>query len=88
MISLEETYEALQSFEILGIESKHGVRGTACSLVSEVLSSSSSPLKDLFYALKVSSLLKCDVKESQFEVSLSNFLYCFSGPFQLQGVIF
>lgn len=74
MSSIEETYEAVQTFEILGIESKPDLRGTACSLVSEVLGTSSSPLKDLFYALKVSSLLKCDAEDSQFEVSWQNSL--------------
>lgn len=68
MVSLEETYEALQTFEILGVQRKPNVRGTTCSLVSEVLSSSSSALKDLFYALKVSSLLRCDANKFHFEV--------------------
>ncbi|KAK4748146.1 hypothetical protein SAY87_014732 [Trapa incisa] len=67
--SIEETYEAVQTFKILGIEAKPDVRVTACTSVSEVLGASSSPLKELFYALKVSSLLKCD--GSQFEATAS-----------------
>ncbi|KAK4801033.1 hypothetical protein SAY86_021520 [Trapa natans] len=69
--SIEDTYEAVQIFKILGIEGKGDVRGIACSLVSEVLGTSSSPLKELFYAVKVSSLLKCDAKDSHFEVTAS-----------------
>ncbi|PKI41131.1 hypothetical protein CRG98_038659, partial [Punica granatum] len=65
--SLEETSEALQSFDILGIERRTNVRGSTCSSAVEVLGSSSSPVKDVFYALKVSSLLKCDVRQSQLE---------------------
>ncbi|OWM81502.1 hypothetical protein CDL15_Pgr007540 [Punica granatum] len=69
--SLEETSEALQSFDILGIERRTNVRGSTCSSAVEVLGSSSSPVKDVFYALKVSSLLKCDVRQSQLEAIAS-----------------
>lgn len=89
MISFEEACEALQSFEILEIERKpDNTCVTTCSLVSEVLSSSSSPLKDLVFALKVSSLLKGDAKDSHFKVSSSNSLFWFSGPYRLYGVVF
>ncbi|XP_004495085.1 dolichyl-diphosphooligosaccharide--protein glycosyltransferase subunit 2-like isoform X2 [Cicer arietinum] len=59
--SLEDAYEALRVFEILAIEKKPPVTTDTCHTVLENLGSSSSPLKDLFYALKVSGILKCDV---------------------------
>lgn len=61
VISLEDAYEALRVFEILAIEKKPPVTTDTCHTVLENLGSSSSPLKDLFYALKVSGILKCDV---------------------------
>lgn len=68
--SLEEAYEALRSFEILGID-KPDIRGATCESVLEKLGSSSSAPKDLFYALKVNSILKCEVNKEVFEVLLS-----------------
>ncbi|CAJ1900504.1 unnamed protein product [Sphenostylis stenocarpa] len=58
--SLEEAYEALRVFEILAIGNKPDVSATTCSKVVENLGSS-SPKKDLFYALKVNGILKCKV---------------------------
>ncbi|RVW53551.1 Dolichyl-diphosphooligosaccharide--protein glycosyltransferase subunit 2 [Vitis vinifera] len=65
--SLEESYDALQTFQILGIEKKPDISDTTCTLVSKTLGSSSSSLKDLFYALKVNGILKCDIDEEVFE---------------------
>ncbi|ESW16876.1 hypothetical protein PHAVU_007G191800 [Phaseolus vulgaris] len=59
--SLEDAYEALRVFEIIGFEEKKThVSGDTCQKVLENLNSA-SPLKDLFYALKVNAILKCDV---------------------------
>ncbi|XP_019461463.1 PREDICTED: dolichyl-diphosphooligosaccharide--protein glycosyltransferase subunit 2-like [Lupinus angustifolius] len=58
--SLEAAYEALRVFEVLGIEKKTHVSTTSCPKVLENLGSS-SPLKDLYYALKVNGILKCKV---------------------------
>lgn len=66
-ISLEETHEALRTFDILGIQEKLNINAATCKSVSEVLSSS-AVLKDLFYALRVNDVLKCDIKEETFEV--------------------
>ncbi|KAJ9696950.1 hypothetical protein PVL29_008941 [Vitis rotundifolia] len=65
--SLEESYDALQTFQILGIEKKPDISDTTCTLVLKTLGSSSSSLKDLFYALKVNGILKCDIDEEVFE---------------------
>jgi oligosaccharyltransferase complex subunit delta (ribophorin II) len=68
--SLEETYEALRTFEVLGIEKKP-VGPSTCDSVSEALVSSSSASKDLFYALKVNSVLKCNIDDGAFEGVIS-----------------
>ncbi|XAR61088.1 Dolichyl-diphosphooligosaccharide--protein glycotransferase [Bertholletia excelsa] len=44
--------EALQTFEVLGIERQLNIRVSTCASVSDTLGSSSSSLKDLFYALR------------------------------------
>lgn len=73
--SLEEAYEALRSFEVLGID-KPDVRGATCKSVVEKLGSSASAPKDLFYALKVNGILKCEVKKEVFKVVLSLYHPC------------
>ncbi|XP_059459921.1 dolichyl-diphosphooligosaccharide--protein glycosyltransferase subunit 2 [Corylus avellana] len=65
--SLEETYEALRTFEILGIKEKPDITTGSCQSVSETLGSSSSTTEDLFHALKVNSILKCNVDEEIFQ---------------------
>lgn len=65
--SLEETYEALRTFKVLGIDQTV----PACQSVLETLGSSSSASKDLFYALKVNGILKCEVNEEVFESIIS-----------------
>ncbi|KAJ4726905.1 dolichyl-diphosphooligosaccharide--protein glycosyltransferase subunit 2-like [Melia azedarach] len=67
--SLEETYEALRTFEILGL--KPDLNKAACGSVSETLGSSSSTPKDLFYALGVNGILKCEINEEVFEGIIS-----------------
>ncbi|XP_057720712.1 dolichyl-diphosphooligosaccharide--protein glycosyltransferase subunit 2-like [Arachis stenosperma] len=64
--SLEESYEALRIFEILAVREKPDVRATTCPKVLENLVSS-TPLKDLFYALKVNGILKCKVNGDIFK---------------------
>lgn len=75
LISLEDAYEALRVFEILSIEKKPD-GSTNCQKVVENLGSSSP--KDLFYALKVNSLLKCTVNEEVFKVCYAQgiILFC------------
>ncbi|CAI0386149.1 unnamed protein product [Linum tenue] len=65
--SLEETYEALRTFDVLGLERKPDVGTTACQSVSQTLTSSSSNLKDIFYALKVNEVLKCELDAESVE---------------------
>ncbi|KAK9040978.1 hypothetical protein V6N11_016110 [Hibiscus sabdariffa] len=65
--SLEETYEALRTFDLLGIEKKPDVTATACRLISEAVGSSSSTPKDLFYALKANSIAKCAIEDKAFQ---------------------
>ncbi|KAJ0110535.1 hypothetical protein Patl1_01757 [Pistacia atlantica] len=69
--SLEETYEALRSLEILGVEKKLDLSKTTCGSVSKTLESSSSTPKDLLYALKVNGILKCKIKAQVFEEIIS-----------------
>lgn len=66
--SLEETYEALKTFEVLGIEKKPDIRTSACASVVDTLRSTSSALKDLFHALRVTSILKCELNDEAFGV--------------------
>ncbi|KAL9285055.1 hypothetical protein ACSQ67_024585 [Phaseolus vulgaris] len=66
LVCLEEAYEALRVFEILAIGNKPDVSATACKKVVENLGSS-SPVKDLFYALKVNGILKCKVNADVFK---------------------
>ena len=82
LISLEEIYEALRTFQILGIEKKPDVTATACRSISEAIGSSSSTSKDLFYALKANSIAECKINEKASQV-LFKFcmLTCGSGAF-------
>ncbi|KAM7254267.1 hypothetical protein ACFE04_031949 [Oxalis oulophora] len=68
--SLEETYEALRTFQVLGIKEKP-VGTSTCDSVGETFVSSSSSSKDLFYALKVNSILSCNVDRTTFEGVIS-----------------
>ncbi|CAA3021730.1 dolichyl-diphosphooligosaccharide--glycosyltransferase subunit 2 [Olea europaea subsp. europaea] len=64
--SLEETYEALRTFEVLGIEKEPLTRTSVCASVSDALTSTSSSLKDLFQALRVNGILKCELNDKAF----------------------
>ncbi|GFZ20296.1 ribophorin II (RPN2) family protein [Actinidia rufa] len=64
--SLEEAYEALRTFDLLGIGKQLNIRASACPSVVDTLGSASSSLKDLFYALRVNMLLKCEISEEVF----------------------
>ncbi|KAJ6920679.1 dolichyl-diphosphooligosaccharide--protein glycosyltransferase subunit 2-like [Populus alba x Populus x berolinensis] len=77
--SVEETYEELRTFEVLGIDKRSDISTAACQSVSEILGSSSSSVKDLFYALKVNGILKCDIKEDVFEGVASRLQAAVSG---------
>ncbi|KAK7845699.1 dolichyl-diphosphooligosaccharide--protein glycosyltransferase subunit 2 [Quercus suber] len=65
--SLEDTYEALRTFEILGIKKRPDISTASCQSVSETLGSSTSSLKDVFHALKVNNILKCKVNDETFQ---------------------
>jgi oligosaccharyltransferase complex subunit delta (ribophorin II) len=58
--SLEETYEALRTFKILGIDKADDIKDSACTSVKVILGSPSSNQKELLYALRVNELLKCE----------------------------
>ncbi|XVF32375.1 hypothetical protein REPUB_Repub17cG0076600 [Reevesia pubescens] len=61
--TLEETYEALRTFQILGIEKKPDVTATACRSISETVGSSSSTPQDIFYALKANIIVECKIND-------------------------
>ncbi|KAG6719099.1 hypothetical protein I3843_04G177200 [Carya illinoinensis] len=65
--NLEEAYEALRTFEILGIQGKPDISTSSCQSVSETLGSSSSTTNGLFHALKVNRILKCKIDEKIFQ---------------------
>ncbi|XXG44001.1 hypothetical protein AAC387_Pa01g3905 [Persea americana] len=65
--SLEETYEALRTFQILGIDKVADISPATCPLVVETLVSQSSKAKDLFHALRVNSILRCSIDTGAFE---------------------
>ncbi|KAL6616590.1 hypothetical protein ACP70R_038860 [Stipagrostis hirtigluma subsp. patula] len=59
---LERTYEAVRTFQILGVEKDKSVTGKACKFAAEKLASSaSSTAKDLFLASRISAALGCSV---------------------------
>lgn len=74
--SLEEAYEALRTFEVLEIEKTAELSKATCKSVLETLGSSSSTPKDLFYALGVNGILKCNSREEVFEVFFSSSTIC------------
>ncbi|PUZ53355.1 hypothetical protein GQ55_5G046400 [Panicum hallii var. hallii] len=59
---LERTYEAVRTFQILGLEKYKSVTGKACKFAAEKLASpASSATKDLFHAARISGVLGCSV---------------------------
>ncbi|KAG6403079.1 hypothetical protein SASPL_135296 [Salvia splendens] len=71
--SLEETYEALKTFKVLGIEKKHDIRTSSCASVADTLKSTSSALKDFVDALRVNSILKCELNSEAVRGTQSRF---------------
>ncbi|MFS7930482.1 putative dolichyl-diphosphooligosaccharide--protein glycotransferase [Helianthus anomalus] len=61
--SLEEAYEGLRTFEVLGIEKKPDVKDHTCKSVVDTLSSVSSNSRDLYHALRVNGILKCRISK-------------------------
>ncbi|XP_062207842.1 dolichyl-diphosphooligosaccharide--protein glycosyltransferase subunit 2 [Phragmites australis] len=59
---LEKTYEAVRTFQILGLEKYKSLTGKACKFAAEKLASpASSAAKDLFHAVRISGVLGCSV---------------------------
>lgn len=67
--SLEEAYQALRTFQILKLERTYDISHATCPIISEILGSSSKP-EDLFHALRVNSILGCQIGTQIFEVIL------------------
>ncbi|XP_057798123.1 dolichyl-diphosphooligosaccharide--protein glycosyltransferase subunit 2 [Salvia miltiorrhiza] len=93
--SLEETYEALKTFKVLGIEKKHDIRTSSCASVADPLKSTSSALKDLFHALRVNSILKCELNsealrgtESRLKGSLNGANSLIDFYYSIGGLVF
>ncbi|KAI3742684.1 hypothetical protein L1987_60377 [Smallanthus sonchifolius] len=61
--SLEEATEALRTFEVLGIEIESDLKDSTCKSAVDALSSGSPNSKDLYYALRVSSVLQCKISD-------------------------
>ncbi|CAD6235383.1 unnamed protein product [Miscanthus lutarioriparius] len=58
---LESTYEAVRTFQILGLENYKSLSGKACKFAAENLASPGSTAKDLFHAVRISGVLGCGV---------------------------
>eukprot|EP00250_Pteridium_aquilinum_P024368 c2897_g1_i1 orf=270-2327(+) len=69
--SLEEKYQVLRSFQVLGIKREELI---TCGQVKEILTSSSSLGKDVFYASKIGEVLQCQFSETDLKVTASNLL--------------
>ncbi|KAL5222552.1 hypothetical protein ABZP36_027265 [Zizania latifolia] len=62
---LERTYEAVRTFQILGVEKD---KSLTCKLAATKLAPlSSSPAKDLFHAVRISGVLRCGVDSSVYD---------------------
>jgi hypothetical protein len=69
---LERTYEAVRTFQILGLEKYKSVTGKACKFAAEKLASpASSAAKDLFHAARISGVLGCSVDAGVYDVGVS-----------------
>nr|XP_009800916.1 PREDICTED: dolichyl-diphosphooligosaccharide--protein glycosyltransferase subunit 2-like [Nicotiana sylvestris] len=64
--SLEVTYKALRSFEVLGTGKQPDIKAVICKSVVDTLRSPSSASKDLFQALRVNRILKCELNNEAF----------------------
>nr|CAB3475188.1 unnamed protein product [Digitaria exilis] len=66
---LESTYEAVKTFQILGLDKYKSVTGKACEFAAEKLASpASSSAKDLFHAVRISGVLGCSVDAGVYDV--------------------
>lgn len=83
MDSLEDAYEALRTFEILGIEKDLDISTSTCPLIAETFKSSSASLKDVSFALKSNRVLKCKIDGEEFKVL---FLHYFE-VFMYEGLV-
>ncbi|XP_078441866.1 ribophorin II (RPN2) family protein [Wolffia australiana] len=70
---LQETYEALWVFQILGIDQVTDVKRKTCLSVVDRLSSSSSSVADLYHAFRVNSILKCEPDTNKIKDASSKF---------------
>jgi hypothetical protein len=72
LCSLENTYEAARTFQILGVEKDKSLNGKVCKFAGEKLASpASSPAKDLFHAVRISGAIGCTVDAGVYDVSVS-----------------
>ncbi|XP_078154443.1 dolichyl-diphosphooligosaccharide--protein glycosyltransferase subunit 2-like [Carex rostrata] len=73
--SLEETYEALRTFQVLGVERSGDKTEGICKTVSEKLSLPDSTTKDIFHALKIKGILGCSTELVDFDGITSRLQY-------------
>lgn len=66
--SLEETYHALRTFQILRVGETSEINRATCPVVLEKLKSPSSSPKGFFDALRVNSILGCQIGSDTLEV--------------------
>jgi hypothetical protein len=71
LCSLESTYEAVRTFQILGLENYKSLSGKACKFAAENLASPGSTTKDLFHAVRISGALGCAVDAGVYDVGAS-----------------
>ncbi|KAK9757744.1 hypothetical protein RND81_01G183400 [Saponaria officinalis] len=64
--SLEESYEALRTFEILRIENVD-ISTTTRPLIEETVKSSYATLKDVYFALRSNQILKCSIDAESYK---------------------
>uniref|UniRef100_A0A0D9V9C6 Dolichyl-diphosphooligosaccharide--protein glycosyltransferase subunit 2 n=1 Tax=Leersia perrieri TaxID=77586 RepID=A0A0D9V9C6_9ORYZ len=64
---VERIYEAVRTFQILGVEKDKSLTGEACKVAAEKLASSSSTAKDLFHAVRISGVLGCGVDSGVYD---------------------
>ncbi|KAG6502587.1 hypothetical protein ZIOFF_034872 [Zingiber officinale] len=65
--SLEETYEALRTFQILGVGNFSDIGPATCPVIIDNLTSPASSPKDLFDAIRVNSILECQIGSQTFK---------------------
>lgn len=68
MCSLEETYEALRTFQILGVGKTSDISNATCPVVLDKLRSPTSSPKEFFNALRLNGILGCEIGSQTFEV--------------------